>query len=373
MAIKRYATKYNLLHELDKVDKRIKHPEMILGVSGTSIPTNVSASRNTMYDKHVSQHMTLNNPEFPRVFTGTENLYGDMSSYYTKPKHDIQVMKIFKKFNTDHVAVVFVKDMTTGQFDVIERIDAKPFTEVFGFAFNNERLDSLEEKDVISEGQIVSHSTGYDEYNNYCMGVNALTIFSFHPNLTEDAAMISSSFADKVSFNKLHQLTIKIPIQNMIPLNVHGDNDNYKIIPDVGETVDDIVAALRHISITQMADLTNDQLTRVNRLQDSVYIAHGEVIDISIYSNDEFPEGKVYDQLRKYDEMQRVYYKNIYNYCQSIKSEKCTRRLKTLFRKAMDFVNDDAMWVDKNVIHSINIDITLKEKVKLVPGQKITG
>lgn len=372
MAIKRYATKYNLLQELDKVDKRIKHPEMILGVSGTSIPTNVSAQRITMYDKHVSQHMTLNNPQFPKIFTGTENLYGDMSSYYTKTKNDIQVMKVFRKFNTDHIAAVFVRDLKTGVYDVIERTEAKAFSEVFGFAFSNEKLDSLEEKDVVSSGQIVSHSTGYDEFNNYCMGVNALTLLSFHPNLTEDAATISSSFAE-TSFNKLHQLTIKIPIQNMIPLNVHGDNDTYKIIPDIGENVDDIVAALRHISITQMADLTNEQLTKVNRLQDSVYVAHGEVIDISIYSNDEFPEGKVYDQLRKYSEMQRVYYKNIYDYCQSIKSEKRTRRLKTLFRKAMDFVNDDAVWVDKNVIHSINIDITLKEKVKLVPGQKITG
>lgn len=373
MAAKRYATKFNLLQSLSDIDRKIKYPEKILGISSTSEPTMVSPQRISMYDKHVSQHMTLNKHDFPRIFTGTENLYGDLSHYYNKAKHDYKVVKIIKKFKTNHVGVVFVKDMTTNEYDVIDRMDAKAFSEVFGFAFNNDALDDLNESDIIPKDKILSHSTGYDEFNNYCMGVNALTLFSFHPNLTEDAAMISSSFANRVTFNKLHQITIKIPDQNMIPLNTHGDDDHYKIIPDVGDTVTDILAALRHISITQMADLTNDQLTKVNRLQDTVYFAKGEVIDIDLYDNKPFPEGMVYDQLRYYQEQQRIYYKRIYEFCQSIKKEKRTRKLKTLYAKAMDFVNEEGVWIDKNIIKSINVNITLRERVKLIPGQKITG
>lgn len=369
----RYIAKFNLLKELNKVDKSIKYPEMILGTSSLSVPPMISPARGTMFVKHVTQHMTLNKPQFPRVFTGTENLYGDISSYYYKMKDECKVVKIIKKFDSPHVGVVFIKNMRTGEYDVIDRVDAKPFTEVFGFAFDNDAIDSLEENDILEPDQIIARSTGYDEYNNHMMGVNALTLFSFHPNLTEDAAMVSESFANRVSYNKVHQIEIKIPVQNMIPLNVHGDNETYKIFPDVGEMSDGVLAALRTISITQMSDLSNDQLRVVNHLQDIVYSIKGEIIDISLYTNTPVPDGMVYDQIRYYLEKQRVYYKQIYEFCQSIKKEKRTLKLKTLYQLSMDHCNDNAKWVDKNVIKSIVIHVTVRERVKLVPGQKLTG
>lgn len=373
MEVKRYATKFSLLDELNKANERVKNPELITGVSSTTFSTMISAPRNSMYDKHVAQHMTLNHPVFPKTFTGTENLYGDLSYHYTKPKHDTMIVKIIKKFKTNHIASVFIKDLVTGEYDVIERADIKSLTEVFGFAYNNERLDALEENDIVSKGEIINHSTGYDEYNNYCMGVNALTLFSFHPNLTEDAAMIYSGFAKKTTFNKSHQLTIKIPLQNMIPLNIHGDADHYKIIPDIGEKCDDIVAALRHISITQIADLTNEELTNVNRLQDTIYVAHGELVDIDVYTNEPLPEGIVYDQLRDYLDQQRTYYKKVYDFCRSIKKEKRSITLMTLYNTASKFVAEDHIWIDKNIIKSVHINLTLREVVDLIPGQKITG
>lgn len=369
----RYSTKFNLLKELDNVDNTIEYPDMILGTSGMSVSTMISPSRGTMFVKHVTQHMTLNNPSFPKIFTGTENLYGDISSYYTKMKHRCQVVKIIRKFDSPHVGAVFIKDLKTGEYDVLERIDAKPFIEIFGFAFNNDVLDSLEENEVIDPDTIVSRSTGYDEYNNHSIGTNALTLFSFHPNLTEDAAMISESFANRVSYNKVHQVEIKIPLQNMIPLNVHGDKDHYKIFPDIGETSNGVLAALRNISITQMADLSNDQLRIVNHLQDIVYSIKGEIIDVDIFTNNELPDGPVYEQLRFYLEKQRVYYKKIYEFCQSIKKEKRTLRLKTLYQWSINHTNEKAKWVDKNVIKSVIVHITVRERVKLVPGQKLTG
>lgn len=372
-AAKRYATKFTLLQELARVDENIKHPEMILGTSGTTQPTMMSPQRVPMYVKHVSQAMTLNNPDFPKIFTGTENLYGDMSSYYHKVKHRCQVVKVVRKFDTDHVGVVFIKDLETGEYDCIERIAAKSFTEVFGFAYNNERLDRLEENDIVEPGEILTRASSYDEYNNHGMGVNAMTLFSFHSNLTEDAAMISSSFAKRVTFNKVHRIQIKIPLQNMIPLNVHGDMDHYKVIPDIGEKVDHTLAALRHISITQMSDLSNDQLMRINRLQDTIYVGKGEIVDINIYTNSPFPEGPVYDQIRKYHDQQRQYYKQIYEFCTSIKKQPRTQRLKSLYALSMNHVNEDALWIDKNIIKSVIIDITAQERVHLTPGQKITG
>jgi hypothetical protein len=371
---RRNATKFNLLQELSRMDDAIKNPEMILGTSSLTFPTQTSSQRVSMFVKHVSQFMVLNNPEFPRVFSGNENLYGDLSSYYHQVKHRSQVVKVFKKFNTDHVQVIFVKDMVTGEYDVIERMEAKPFTEVFGFAFNNDRLDNVEENQVIEEGTILSRSTGYDEYNNHCMGVNAKTLFSFNPNLTEDAALMLDEFAERVSFNKIHTISINIPTQNMIPLNIHGDAKTYKIIPDIGEQVGQVLCAIRPVAITQMADLDNEKLRYENKLLDKIYTTKGEIIDINIYTNTPFLEdSNVYDQMRKYHEMQRVYYKKIYEFCQSIKRYPRTQRLKTLYSVAMDHANEDAVWVDNNIVKSVRLEITTKETCKLTEGQKITG
>lgn len=374
MAKKRNATKFNLLQELKRMDEQIEHPEMILGTASLTIPPMTSSQRVSMFVKHVSQAMVLNKPEFPRVFTGTENLYGDMSSYYHKVKNRSQIVKIFKKFNTDHVQIIFTKDLLTGEYDVIERIEAKPFTEVFGFAFNNDRLDSLEENQIVEEDTILSKSTGYDEYNNHCMGVNAKTLFSFNPNLTEDAGIICRSFADRVSFNKIHKVSIKIPMNNNIPLNILGDKGNYKIMPDIGEEIGQILCAIRPVAITQMADLDNEKLRYENKLLDGIYTAKGEVIDINIYTNSPFPEDSpVYDQIRKYYEMQRIYYKKIYEFCQSIKRFPRTQRLKTLYDLATDHVNDTAYWVDNHIIKSVRLEIVTKESCKLTEGQKLTG
>lgn len=373
MAIKRHATKYNLLQKLSEADRKIKHPEMILGTSGTTFGPMMSPQRVPMYVKHFVQHMTLEHPTFPRVFTGTENLYGDISTYYVKPTDRLQVMRVVKKFPTDHVSSVFVKNLETGEYDVIERADAKSLTEVFGFSFNNEVLDQLEENEVIEPDTILSRSTGYDEYNNHCIGTNAMALFSFHPNLTEDAALISQSFVERATFTKIHSIEIRIPPKNMIPLNVHGDSEHYKALPDVGDEIEDVVCALRNISITQMAELTNERLMQVNRLQDMVYTCKGEVIDIDIFVNGDVPDSPVYDQIRTYIEYQRKYYKAIYEFCQSIKREPRTTRLKTLYDRAIDFVNEDGMWIEKNIIKTININITIKERVYMTPGQKITG
>ena len=77
------------------------------GPSALSMGDKISPVRAIMASRHASQRVVLINPEFPMLYTGAENEFGERSSWNIRVGNDeerkngdtFEFMKSFKKFN----------------------------------------------------------------------------------------------------------------------------------------------------------------------------------------------------------------------------------------------------------------------------------
>ena len=77
-------------------------------------------------------------------------------------------------------------------------------------------------------------------------GCNLNVAYMAIPQVTEDGIAISESAAKKLETEGYSTISIDIG-PGQIPLNLYGDETNYKFMPDIGNTVheDGVVCALR--------------------------------------------------------------------------------------------------------------------------------
>ena len=132
---------------LSNKEKTITSMDHLLGPELFTIPQYISSSRAIMFTNHLKQMVSLNHPEFPRVFTNYENVFGDLSSSIYKAKDDCEVVKIVPKFewNPKHLYVVFLFDKKNKKYFCLTKKIAEELTEKFGYGFNNTAFDTLEE------------------------------------------------------------------------------------------------------------------------------------------------------------------------------------------------------------------------------------
>ena len=82
---------------LKKKEKEVTCMDHLLGPELFTYPQYISSSRAIMFANHLKQIVTLNNPEFPRLFTNYENTFGNLSSSLHKTKANVTVYKIISK------------------------------------------------------------------------------------------------------------------------------------------------------------------------------------------------------------------------------------------------------------------------------------
>ena len=116
---------------LDKKEKEIKCMDHILGPELITIPQYISSSRSIMFTSHLKQFVTLNNPEFPKVFTNYENIFGKLSSALHKAKENCEVYKIIPKFlwNAKQIYTIFFYNKEQNKYFCITKKIAEELTE----------------------------------------------------------------------------------------------------------------------------------------------------------------------------------------------------------------------------------------------------
>ena len=91
-------TNLHLKDNLMEMERLCEGNDDAFGVSLLTFPGYISSSRAVMFASHVNQSVTLLNPDFPRVFTNYENVFGDLSSGYYKTKSNIKVIKRVSRY-----------------------------------------------------------------------------------------------------------------------------------------------------------------------------------------------------------------------------------------------------------------------------------
>lgn len=373
--------KYNLNDELMKKNEELQGSLSVMGMSGMTQFSYNNSMRTVMLTSHLRQFLTLLNPDFPGIFTGMENVVGKRSSGYKKAKKDFVVYKKIEKFpnfvDKPYIYKLFVYNEKQKKYDVITRKPTENLTEIFGFEYNNEFIDSLCEGEFVPKGSVLYKSTSYDEDMNYGYGVNAVVMLTLDPYTSEDAAIASESLCKRLSSVETETVSIGVN-DNHYLINLRGDENHYQPIPNLGEYVDGILAAKTTLYNNQvLCDFKDSNLNRINFTTDTVYYSKGEVVDIEIFCNKEELEMNSFNkQIIEYYDAQTEYYQQINDTCREImdSGEKYSHEIEYLYKRSKDFLNTEYKWTNGDgVFSNLIINIEVKRVQEALVGQKTTG
>lgn len=298
----------------------------------------VSSPRACMDNNHFSQRPSLLDPDEPMIVSGIEY---ELGSYINdvKTEHDCVVKAVIPKFRSgnpdgfDTETLLLVEYEKNGSLwlDLIEIPEYKSSHGFFGYRLKpTEAYKNIHYNAPLPKETILGMTDSYSPDSGiYRYGVNANVAFMSHPAVAEDGFGVRAGFLHKLRFTSVTKRVINIT-KETIPLNINGDDVNFKFLPDIGQPVrpDGLLCATRSrndwFSIIDMSDRNIAELD--STFDTPVYVPPGSVVtDIKVvrgnYNKPEFSSAMT-TQLDVYAEMLINYYRNIVNQYDKIMAEK---------------------------------------------------
>lgn len=370
----------NFNDKLDSARSRVENLSMehVLGKGLLQPFSNTnSGSRKIMHAIHRDHVFPLMRGEKAVLETGYEIRFGDRSSSITETDSDYQVVAKISKFSfsPNHHYYLILRDLRRNRLDVVERIAYRHITESYGYLYNNEYLDTLVVGTAIPQHTIVQKSLAFDEYNNRMDGVNFNVAYMALDDNMEDSVIFSDVAAEKMTSPLIKPVRIMIN-ENDIPLNLYGNDQVYKSIPDIGEMIkDNILIALRKEKKEESLYSQSVQRLKETTISDEKRTLSGRVIDVNIYCNNP-------DNLNGlYNGQFKMYYNELQRMCSEIVATvtpfvaqgfELSYDLQKIFANAKR-VNNKDQYIDKNLFSNIILDVTVLEERKLEPGDKVSN
>lgn len=318
--------------------KRTEIKPEFVGISAVnSFIANVSSPRAVMDANHFSAHLPLLNPETKFILSGIEFELAKYIDHVKSPDSDCVakgIIPMYIELGLDKVPsfTVFVEYEENDKIwlDYIEIPKYIVNHSFFGYPLGiSEALMSLTYNSIIPKETILAKAKSYNEKKHtYDFGVKANVAFMSVPGVAEDGFVVSRSFVEKLKFTSILKRDIYIS-QDVIPINLYGDDTKFKFIPDIGEMVeeDGLLCALRprkdFFSISDLnnrnirePDMTFDLLTYVN--------PNSKVIDIRVYRGNYHKKehtDPITEQLDFYAELYRKYIKRVISTYENYKKE----------------------------------------------------
>lgn len=343
-------------------------PRSMFGASSIGFPDKISPVRAGMATKHgATQRVVPTNPEFPMVYTGAENEFGKLSSWDVTAEADLEIKRIFTKFKDypeySPVAYIYL-NKATGKYGCKVLSPVVRITEKYGFRMKN-LIANKHEGDIIPKGLPITQSSSYVN-DLYCGGRNLRMAYIVHPDVTEDALIISDYAAQALAFDMVDEVTVDIG-KNAYLRNRYGKNGAYKPFPNIGEWIeDDVICSIRENSfVSSVAEAS------VPHINDKNLYSHGIIMDIDILTNVEVENEQFNSYLRQITE----WYSDIYSYISKIIKDpyQDDTTLLDIYNKAEKFLFSKAMWADKEYIADTIMKFKVLQPTPIKVGQKVTG
>lgn len=292
--------------------------------------TKVSPSRLVMFYGHFGQRLCISGSNTSRLESGAEREYAKYTFKVETPC-DMRVVKVIERYpltigigaikeNPD--TIVIYEDYETGQFGVLSLPKFRSEHQHFGFQYKykpNWKSDILAPGSYVKKGTIIADSPDVDDLGNYNYGISVPTALMSVPAIIEDGIEVSDALLPMLK-TKAYETHVVSFGKRGFPLNLYGDDNNYKICPDIGEVVgkDGLLFAWReHDPLLGPVQLTRRATSRdgFDPIYDKRhYVKPGaKVIDIKVYhekrgngNNTQIPLGTT-GQLEKYRNAQQRY------------------------------------------------------------------
>lgn len=364
---------------------KLENGEMMLG-KGSMMPFNASnsGSRKLMFGTHLEQRLVLSDPDVPYIQTGYENEFGRHSSSFIIADHNYFIFDKIPKFsnNPNHHFYLIVVDEETKTISVFEKKEYKHITESYGYTYsNNSAINYAEPGGTIAKGSVIMKSNSFDEYNNRMDGKNLLTIYTASEETMEDAIVISESAAKALSSPLIKKVTVQIN-DNDIPLNLYGNENFYKIFPDIGESTEHgILCGLRVEKKEESLYSLSYNRLRELMISDERYTVSGKVVDIDVYSNapDKFIDNPYYGQIHKYYQDQIEMSRRIVDAVEVGLADyindgfKLDYEMQKLYSKCKGAINGQQYYTNGKAFSNMVLEITIIDEIPIRRGDKLTN
>lgn len=256
-----------------------------------------TASRSLMLMSHFSQSVVLLNGQEPIIQGGAERELGK-ATYMHKFDCTARILAVIPRYHHGYAEsdVNFVSEVLIIYEDMDENIIrnmsipyASSFHSYFGFQYewNRDLLETLAKDVIVAKDTIVAKSPSLGENFAYKFGSNANVCMMTINGTTEDAIELSESYAKELSFKIFEKRTMDIHPEDIL-INLYGDSENYKPLPDHGEFIHksgalavkrryDELGALSLLSVNDLQDFDP-------HLDEAMYVREGEgkIVDIKV-------------------------------------------------------------------------------------------
>ena len=295
---------------------------------------NDSSSRKQMFASHIGQALQVSGACPRRIQTGMEREYGKYTLSIKMPA-DGEIKKVIDRYQRgigiDSIpynpqTLVIYEDAATKQIGMIDLRDYCSFHQYFGFKYKSQSaLNQLHVGAHIKKGTILKDSPAVGEDGSYSFGVECNMALMSIPGTSEDGIIICRDVLPKFKFKTYEHRVVEWG-NRRFPLNIYGDETNYKAFPEIGEYIKDtddgrgLLMAFRtydkdmavveqSVIDTMEVDYTYDKLVYAD--------PGGRIVDIRVHHDNQInpsptPVG-MDTQVLKYDRARRKFYQDIFN------------------------------------------------------------
>lgn len=372
--------------ELEKLEKKYHGKDDILGITALTVPAYISSNRAVMLASNLKQFKTLKYKELPRMRTNYEDVTAQNSSYLRRTKSDCEVVAIIDKFEFRpkevYYMILYSKELDKYFLEIKKQ--GIEMQERFGFHINTDNMDKLKVGDKVPKGYTLWKSNSYDENDMYGYGLNARCTWMCDCWTHEDAIRIRKGFAERcVSYE---EETVEVTFNdNDYFVNIHGDSNEYKGFPDVGDYLkENIVCATGKKNNSRLLfDMKEANLRAVSSLEHRIYYAKFEhnarVWNIDIFCNkslDEIPDNKYNKQILKYIKNQNRFYTELNNVLDKIIHSGSTYDddIGFWYKRSSDMLNPRTTFKrDTSCPNYFHIKFQIEREVGIDIGNKLVG
>lgn len=222
-----------------------------------------SSARSYMFTAHLSQAVTLIEGDEPILETGIDSQFSEYT-FGPRAEEDMTIMRVVNRYDNmsgnlvgavtercyftlrDELDENNIRRRTLGIIKVPLYHAGLHQNSGFQYVQDEKFLKKLNKGSFLPKGTRLALPPTVRENGSWAYGVNANMLMCTHPDVAEDGVIISESLAKKMRYHIFEMKAIEFG-SDYLPLNLYGDEHNYKPFPEIGEKVgpDSIIMALR--------------------------------------------------------------------------------------------------------------------------------
>ena len=273
-------------------------PELIGAMSINPWLPGISGGRMQMFSSHIGQVPEVKGHTPAGCMSGVEYEYAKYT-HRIVAEHDMHVLKVINGYREDNTfdsvkntstIIIYEADFPKADGSTETEID---YLEIPAYHMGNTRFGmqyvmKTKIREYIPKGTVLAEAKTVTEDTGWEYGIEATTALMTIEEVIEDGYRITESFCEKMSIDQYQVFDIQFG-KNKFPLNVYGDEKNYKVFPDIGTKIrdDGVIMALRkHPSAGTVMGMSAKACSMVNHMFDTVYrcgAENAEVVDVQVY------------------------------------------------------------------------------------------